>query len=151
MQIQGFFCIKGDAEPVVASLHRPSKKWDLVRQSGQATVSTAALCKPCLTVRNDIWLHLPVVGNDILYQTGKKRTSKGASKFWLPLVFCSCCYKLFTRLQLVFIEAVAFQSEAFAKHFCISIPALLLRGWPVCSIAEIAMCISNSFTSQEMT
>ena len=109
------------------------------------------ICKPRLTVRNESWLHLPAPGTDSLYWTGKQRTSEGASKLWLPFIFCSCCYKLSTQLQLFFIEAVAFQGEAFAKHFGISIPALLWSGWPVRSIAETAMCTSNSSTPQETT
>lgn len=58
-----------------------------------------------------------MVGNDIPYWTGKKGTSKGAAKLWLLLSFCSYkSYKSFVRLQLVFIEAVAFQGEVFAEH-----------------------------------
>lgn len=65
------------------------------------------ICKPCLTMRFDLtWSN-----HDIPYWTGKQGTSKGASKLWLLFSFCSCCYKLFVRLQLVFMEAVAFQGE----------------------------------------
>lgn len=46
---------------------------------------------------------------------GKKITSKGASKLWLPFILCSCCYILFTQLQLVFTEAAAFHGAACAK------------------------------------
>ena len=37
---------------------------------------------------------------------------------------------------LVSIAIEVFQHEAFPRHFCISIPALALGGWPACATAN---------------